>query len=266
MEISENGSTLDMGECGENSQQLSVEKVRGFFNDPRTVDHYMKAVANVGLWKSERIVFEKWFPDRSARILDLGCGAGRIAFGLAGLGYDNVLGADLAEEMVIRAEQVARAMDRSIPFQREDATDLNFVNDSFDGIVFGFNGLMQIPSRKARVAALREIYRCLDNEGLFVFTTLDREDTFYERVFTRDDLYEHDVEKNPELIDYGDRLFATSHGTTYMHVPSQAEVRTDLENVGFLVAETKMRSSIAKESEAALKFAENCRFWVAEKK
>ncbi|MEM9160081.1 MAG: methyltransferase domain-containing protein, partial [Verrucomicrobiota bacterium] len=85
---------------------MNIETVKGYFDDPRTVDHYMKAVANVGLWESEEAVFCEYF-DESDRILDLGCGAGRIALGLNRLGYERIVGADLSLKMVERAQEVA---------------------------------------------------------------------------------------------------------------------------------------------------------------
>jgi len=255
-----------MNESAENSEQLSVEKIRGFFNDPRTVEYYMRAAVNLGLWESEKGIFRKWLPNRTNAILDLGCGAGRIAFGLAELAYENVIGADLAEEMVERARGLDKALGKGIEFQCEDATNLRFKDGRFDAVVFGFNGLMQIPDWDKRLLALREVRRCLSPGGIFIFTTLDRGDRLYSKVFAREDLFEHDVGENPSLIDFGDRLFETEHGTTFMHVPSAKEIRTALEEVGFMVLESSMRSEIAVESKAVLEFSEDCRFWVVGKR
>ncbi len=80
---------------------VDIEAIREYFSDPRTVDHYVRAVANIGLWKAERAVFEERIL-RKDRVLDLGCGAGRIAIGLWEMGYRNVAGADLSEEMIAK--------------------------------------------------------------------------------------------------------------------------------------------------------------------
>ncbi len=86
--------------------RVDIETIRGYFSDPRTVDHYVRAVANIGLWNTERRVFEERI-ERENLVLDLGCGAGRIAIGLWEMGYRNVAGADLSQEMVAESRAIA---------------------------------------------------------------------------------------------------------------------------------------------------------------
>ncbi len=243
---------------------MNIETVRGYFKDSRTVAHYVKAVANIGLWESEKRIFENWL-DRDDRILDLGCGAGRIAFGLRDIGFGQVEGADFSEEMVVEAREIAEHFGASIPFCREDATCLSYGEEAFGAVVFGFNGLMQIPGRTARRAALSEVFRILKPGGCFVFTTLDRDDRLYRVVFKDGANYDHDVERNPNLIEEGDRHFSTEHGTTFMHVPRRADVAEDLEAAGWLLLDDKMRSEIARERTEVSEFSEDCRFWIARK-
>src|SRR5690606_329199 len=93
------------------------------------------------------------------RLLDLGCGAGRIAIGLWELGFRKIVGVDFAPEMVERAKEVARSRGAEVPFQVGDATALNLEESSFDGAIFGFNGMMQIPRRERRRKAMAEVLR-----------------------------------------------------------------------------------------------------------
>ena len=58
------------------------------------LEHYQEATEKVGLWNSEKIVFSKTFPDKSCKLLELGCGTGRISFGLWRLGYRNLMATD----------------------------------------------------------------------------------------------------------------------------------------------------------------------------
>ena len=67
----------------------SCEILRYFSNLP-VLDHYQEATENVGLWHSEEI-FSKTFADRKLKILELGCGTGRISFGLWKKGTKNSL-------------------------------------------------------------------------------------------------------------------------------------------------------------------------------
>ena len=243
---------------------MDIAQIRSYFNDPRTVEHYLKAVANIGLWESEKAVFAKYFNPHET-ILDLGCGAGRIALGLAKLGYHRVFGGDLAEGMIAQAREIGVILGLEVAFSRQDATCLEFEDETFDGIVFGFNGLMQIPLRDNRRKALSEIWRVTRPGGHFVFTTLDREDRLYESVFKDESNFEHDPKRNPDVLEYGDRHFETAHGTTFMHVPTRVEVSEDLERCGWQGVEDRMRSEIVSERPEVEAFSEDCRFWVAKK-
>lgn len=248
----------------EKFQELSGERVRAYFNKAATVRHYAKAVANVGLWESEKRLFAERLAKRE-RILDLGCGAGRVSIGLWQAGYERVVGADLAEEMVAEARGIAAYLGCPFSFERQDATALGYADASFNGVVFAFNGLMQIPGKENRQRALQQIYRVLRPGGRFIFSTLDREDPLYSRVFAVVDDFDHDLKRNPNLQDYGDRHFSTEHGTTFMHVPTRKEVAAALVTAGFAVVEDASRRAIAKESAATLDFSEDCRLWVARK-
>lgn len=243
---------------------VTIERIRAYFNDPKTVEHYVRAVANIGLWDSEKTVFKRWI-DPEARVLDLGCGTGRIALGLWKLGYRNIEGADLSENMVTESVRISECLGAEIRFSREDATRLRFEDERFQAVIFGFNGLMQIPGSESRREALEEIRRVLVPGGLFVFTTLDRGDPMYRTIFSNSKDFDHDRFQNPYLLEEGDRHFKTSHGTTFMHVPRRREVMDDLKTTGWTLLEDKMRSELSRERSEVEEFAEDCRFWVAKK-
>ena len=59
-----------------------------YFPNSAVLEHYQKATEKVGLWNSEKVVFSKTFPDKSCKLLELGCGTGRISFGLWRLGIE----------------------------------------------------------------------------------------------------------------------------------------------------------------------------------
>jgi SAM-dependent methyltransferase len=243
---------------------VNIKRIREYFSDPRTVEHYVRAVANIGLWESEITLIEKWL-DRSDQVLDLGCGAGRIALGLWKMGFKRVQGADLSESMVAEARNIADCEGTSIDFQCEDAMGLSYADERFDAVIFGFNGLMQIPGRENRRQALKEVWRVLKSGGRFLFTTLDRADPLYRSVFRDPDNFEHNIERNPSLLEMGDRHFETRHGTTFMHVPTRDDVLQDLKVTRWILCEDRMRSELSDESSSVREFSEDCRFWVAKK-
>lgn len=241
---------------------MDIETIRHYFNEEKTVEHYARAAVNIGLWQSEELVFEKYL-NRNDSILDLGCGAGRVTLALARASYLKLLGVDLAEEMISQAKGVADYLGLSVPFEQGDATDLRFADSVFDAVVFAFNGLMQIPGAGRREAAVAEIFRVLKPGGYFIFTALDRESPLYREVFK--DLKDpaHDLSVNSNLVEFGDRHFKSTHGTTFMHVAIREEVTAMLGSVGFELVEDRMRSSLARETAVIQDFSEDCRFWIA---
>ena len=121
--------------------KAEAEAVHAYFNSDEVVEEYAASVQRVGLWESEEKVFKRLFKKEDS-LLELGCGAGRIAIGLHELGYPNIIGLDYAREMVRRARHLAEVLEYSIPFRVGDATHLEFEDEVFDGAIFGFNGLI----------------------------------------------------------------------------------------------------------------------------
>jgi len=242
--------------------QIQTAHIRDYYDDEAVVDHYRRATANIGLWKSEEIVFRRVF-DPDDRILELGSGTGRISIGLAEIGFKHLLGVELSRSMVKEARRIVKLLGTSASFQQGDATRLAFEDGLFDGAIFGFNGLMQIPGREARQQALEEIRRVVRPGGAFVFTTHDRLNPRF-KTFWRDEQKRWDKgRQQPELLEFGDRWEETELGPLYIHVPTPDEVRHALKDAGWKCEWDHPRSSIAHESPATRQFSDECRFWVA---
>jgi ubiquinone/menaquinone biosynthesis C-methylase UbiE len=243
---------------------MSPETVRQHFRDPRAVEHYSRAAANLGLWISEEKVFQQIFqPDQT--LLELGCGAGRIAIGLWELGYRQVLGVDFSPEMVERARRLAKLLEYGISFRCGDATALEFEDNLFDGAVFGFNGLMQIPRRERRQKAMSEVARVVRPGGFFVFTTHDRANRRYSRFWEEEKVRWAKGGHDPRLEEFGDRYFEAPEGCTFMHIPNREEVLEDLAGAGWVRREDFLRCEVAREPADVREFSDECRFWIAQK-
>ena len=247
-------------------RKVSSSEILNYFSDSSVLEHYQKATEQVGLWDSEKIVFSKTFPDLDLNLLELGCGAGRISFGLWKRGYTNLMASDFSKPMIKRARILDKKLKTEITFQVEDATALSFSNDSFDGAIFGFNGLMQIPGRKNRFQAMQEIQRVLKPGSFFVFTTHDQSMPKWKKFWALERKKWKKGEQNQELLEFGDRFEETPRGKLYIHVPDVGDIRSDLQAAGFSVERDIVKSKICEESKLVNEYSDDCRFWIARKK
>ena len=238
------------------------DDVRAYFSQDNVVDHYARATAALGLWQSEEILFTQWF-EKDERILDLGTGTGRIALGLAELGYQRVRGVDLARPMIKKARHLAKLLETPVSFQVMDATALGFDDGTFDDVIFGFNGLMQIPTEEARAQALREIHRVVRPDGLLCFTTHDRQAPGYRGFWKAETERWAKGKQAPHLHELGDRYEDDGLGELYIHVPENDAVRALLKTTGWTPLFDRLRSQIANESQSVRDFSDDCRFWLA---
>lgn len=243
---------------------MEIKTVRSHFNSDPVVAHYEAAAEKIGLWKSEEKIFQQIFKLEDS-ILELGCGVGRISLGLHELGYKHLLASDYAKNMIDRARALSKRMGYPIPFRVCDATDLEFEDAIFEGVIFGFNGLMQIPKESNRIQALKEIYRVLKKDGLFVFTTHLRSNAKYQAYWAEQQVLWAKGEQKELLDDFGDRYESTDMGDVYIHVPDQTSLETLVQDIGFQVEIVVPRSIIANEDANVREFSDDCAFWILRK-
>ncbi len=254
------------------AKKITAATVRADFNDLLSVVHYTRAAHELGLWASERALIEKHFPDKGASLLEAGCGAGRVTLGLWALGYRSLTAFDFAEELIDQARSLAAEREaEAIVFLHADATRLptlaSELSAPFAGALFLFNGLMQIPGRENRRAALRELHRVCAPEAPLLFTSHDRDSSPTECALWRlETLRWTRGEQDPRLVEFGDRYFEDEAGRTFMHVPDRREILDDLAATGWRHAFDALRTEVARESRAVRDFSDECRFWVAMKK
>ena len=241
-----------------------MDPVKQYFESESVVAEYAAATKRVGLWVSEEKVFSRLFSKEDA-VLELGCGAGRIAFGLYELGYRYLMATDFSRPMVQQAKQIAQMLDYRVALQVADASALSFEDNAYDGAIFGFNGLMQIPKKEQREEALREILRVLRPGAWFVCTTHDRERFGQKNFWEAEAKRWKDGQQSPELEVFGDRVESVAEGRHFMHVPTVEEMDVLLQRVGFRIEAHAMRSELANEPAAVREFSDDCRFWVLQK-
>lgn len=255
---------------------VTAAQVRRDFNDLRAVVHYTKAAHELGLWASERLMLERVLPPPPAPdfpILEAGCGAGRVSVALHGLGYRHLTGFDFARELVDQAVFLAAERRAGIAFHHADATRLDKhpafapaapLSGGFAACLFLFNGLMQIPLRRNRRRALRQLAAVCRPAAPLLFTTHDRDHSPAERASWRREARRWAAGKqDPRLREFGDRRFEDHCGDTFMHLPNRAEILDDLSATGWTHQEDHLRRELTKESAAVRAFSDECRFWVA---
>ena len=102
-------------------------------------------------------------------VLDIGCGSGRTTAILKNLS-NGYVGIDYSLDMI----ESCRKRFENVRFLHGDVREMNeFKDEEFDYIMFSFNGLDSI-NHEDRLKGLREIYRVLKQDCLFVFSSHNR--------------------------------------------------------------------------------------------
>jgi SAM-dependent methyltransferase len=134
---------------------------------------YDEQVASSPLARADVAFCEEVF-DRPGRLIDLGCGTGRLCVHFAERGFDCV-GVDLSEEMLSRARENVAAAGVRAEFVRANLVDLAGIAEaSFDYAACLFSTLGMVRGAENRAAVVREAARVLRPGGRFVLHVHNR--------------------------------------------------------------------------------------------
>lgn len=130
---------------------------------------------------------------KGSKVLDVGCGSGIYSMRLAEMGYE-VVGIDISQEMLKKAEEKVEEKGLDITFLVMDVDDLKFENDTFDGI-FSMTAFEFFQDDKK---AMDEMFRVLKKSGQIMIGTIHR-DSEWGKLYTSQEFKKNNVFKYANL-------------------------------------------------------------------
>lgn len=158
-----NDPLVRLGDIAKNINILMVVNFQKF-----NTETFSKIAKNfdVSYWRNdEENVINQYFPDKKAKLLVLGCGAGRTLPYLYKKGYE-ITAIDISSSMVSHAKKRCRGM--KINIFVGDATDLQFNDNMFDYVFFPFHGIDYV---NYRYKSINEIKRVMKRSGVLIFSS-----------------------------------------------------------------------------------------------
>lgn len=197
------------------------------FSSPSAVEQYTDR-ATGELFVQEEKAVKRYFGG-SGRVLDLGCGSGRVTHNLSAMGYD-VVGLDPSGAML----DVATDTHPELAFALGEGTALPFRDGAFDYALFAYHGLDYVHPETSRRSALREIRRVLEPGGLFVFSSHNTWNALASLPFEGASAVQPLLERE-RVLDPGDRYapVEVAVGETLVYFSSPAKQRRQLRRCGF---------------------------------
>jgi D-alanine-D-alanine ligase len=162
-----------VGPVADLEQYLQPDWWRRIFNSM-----YLKTDSDVvedeGITRYELDLFTGFLgltPDQS--ILDLACGQGRHALGLARMGYREVHGLDRSHYLINKARQVSQNEGLRAKFKEGDARKLPYASDTFDVVMILGNSFGYFENMEDDLKVMKEVFRVLKPGGKFLLDVAD---------------------------------------------------------------------------------------------
>lgn len=128
-----------------------------------------------------RCVFDLFKAKKGMKVLDVGCGTGNFSIKLAKMGCE-VVGIDVSEEMLKVAEAKAREEGLNIKFYKMDAHQMEFEDNTFDGVL----SVTAFEFLKEPEKAIEEIFRVLKPNGQLLIGTINKNSKWGEMYLSKE--------------------------------------------------------------------------------
>jgi len=237
---------------------FDMEGVQRTYNSSKLTQSYLDKQQFYGLSKPEWAIIKK-YSDCHDRVMDIGCGTGRVCMGLENVGYKNLVGVDVSERMICLASQNVLP-ESTIRFERLDIIHEEPSLKDFK-LALAFHGISPIPNRLDRIKALKNISRLLVADGIVILSTFLRcdQDEFWrlERERWQNKL------QDKRLVDYGDRIINKEGVEIFIHIPSKKDFTELIEEAGYSLLECIEWDQLLEEGQdQEVHKAQRCTYWV----
>lgn len=151
-----------------------------YLHDRGIARGYDASLADTPLFAIDQTFVERHCP-QPGRLLDLGCGTGRLLVAMARRGWWT-LGVDLSPEMLRVAADKALSVNRNIDLLRANIAELDCLRDArFDAVACLFSTLGMVMGEEERRRVVGHAFRLLRPGGRFLLHVHNRWFNFWDR-------------------------------------------------------------------------------------
>jgi ubiquinone/menaquinone biosynthesis C-methylase UbiE len=144
-----------------------------YLHNPHIAREYDASLANVALLDIDQAFVQQHLP-KPGRLLDLGCGTGRLLLTMARHGWWT-LGVDLSPEMLRVAHDKAMSARLAVQLLQANITELDCLREvSFDGVACLFSTLGMVNGQEQRRRVIAQAFRVLRPGGRFILHVHNR--------------------------------------------------------------------------------------------
>jgi SAM-dependent methyltransferase len=209
-----------------------------YLHDPGIARGYDASLANIPLLNFDQVFVQQHCP-QPGRLLDLGCGTGRLLRTMAERGW-RTLGVDLSPQMLAVARDKAVAARVDVHLLRGNITELDFLHDAcFDAVACLFSTLGMVLGAAQRQRVIAQAFRLLRPGGRFILHAHNRWFNLWDRG-GRAWLLRDWLRVGTET-EYGDRVMPVHQGIAglTLHLFTRREVCRLLTDEGFRLLEVR---------------------------